>query len=278
MNPTVLGQFKANIDDACVRLKEQFRVFRVDTSQPGSEKRKTAEQVAMIALDLISEQLNEEILCLGRSEIGSLFKGKTTLHEREARQIVEAFIEKGSYIPRADAESSPDHVQALPITVVRTKSGQVLLLRRREKAEGNPLHNRVVLWAGGHVRKEDSANGHSVLQGAVRELHEELRLSVESKALRLLGAIHADLGGSTSKHVAIVYEWRAETDDVAIALSNAEFFERRGTSLSGRFVAPEDLINRLRVGSESGQVEPWSEQILRHLLGQEGQLAEMTLL
>jgi isopentenyldiphosphate isomerase len=81
----------------------------------------------------------------------------------------------------------------------------------------------------------------------------------------LVGAIYADVGKSTSQHVAVVYEWRAETDDVVVALSNTEFKERRGTSLSGKFVEVEDLVNSL---SDSGKsVEPWSEEIIRHLLG-----------
>jgi hypothetical protein len=110
-----------------------------------------------------------------------------------------------------------------------------------------------------------------------RELHEELRLSIEPKALRLVGAIFADLGGSTSKHVTIVYEWRAETDDVAVALSNSEFFERRGTSLSGKFLAVVDLAASLK--GDAGQPEPRSEQILRNFLSEgSSKFGELSLL
>ena len=209
-------------------------------------------------------------------EVKRLFNGKTTIVASKAAELVDLFIAKGSYIHRAKAENSPEQVQALPVAVIRTKSGQVLLLRRREKQQENPLHDRVVIWAGGHVRKEDANNGQSIVQGAIRELHEELRLSLEPKSLRLLGAIHADLGGSTSKHVAIVYEWRAETDDVAVALSNAEFFERRGTSLSGKFIPVTELSANLK--GAAGQPEPWSDQILKNFLGETSRLAELTLL
>jgi predicted NUDIX family phosphoesterase/predicted ATPase len=277
MNEPVLEQFKANTIEACKRLEGQFRIFQVDTSQPGSDKKKTAEKVARIVLDLINEQLGEEILCLERRFIEGLFGGKTTVTGSKAAEIVEFFVSKGKYVRRAEAEGSKELVQALPIAIIRTKSGQVLLLRRREKQTENPLHNRVVIWAGGHVRKEDANNGHSVVQGAVRELHEELRLSIEPKALRLVGAIFADLGGSTSKHVAIVYEWRAETDDVAVALSNSEFFERRGTSLSGKFLAVADLAASLK--GDAGQPEPWSEQILRNFLSEgSSKFGELSLL
>jgi ADP-ribose pyrophosphatase YjhB (NUDIX family) len=102
-----------------------------------------------------------------------------------------------------------------------------------------------------------------VLQGAVRELQEELRLFVEPDELKLLGAVYRDEGERTSKHVAIVYEWRAKTDDVAIALSTAEFFERGGTSLSGKFVPLKIVADDVESGKLS---ENWSVDIVRELL------------
>jgi predicted NUDIX family phosphoesterase len=114
------------------------------------------------------------------------------------------------------------------------------------------------VWAGGHVRKEDATNGNSLIQGALREVYEELRLSLNPESLELMGAIYADLGGSTSKHVALVYQWQAPTDDVDIVLSGTEFFERRGTSLSGKFVQVKDVAE--------DKLEPWSEIIVREML------------
>jgi hypothetical protein len=67
----------------------------------------------------------------------------------------------------------------------------------------------------------------------------------------------------TSQHVALVFEWRAETDDVAVTLSTAEFFERRGTSLSGRFVPLEELAKEI---DSHEMTEPWSTAIVSQLL------------
>ena len=155
-------------------------------------------------------------------------------------------------------------VQALPV-VVRNGSGDLLRLKRREQREDSPLHGKIVIWAGGHVRREDGANGPSIVQGAVRELQEELRISVEPADLKLLGAvwIRGRDNDRTRRHMAIVHEWRARTDDVAIALSATEFFERRGTSLSGSFVTPHQLAADV----DSGLIcEPWSVEIVRRLL------------
>ncbi len=102
-----------------------------------------------------------------------------------------------------------------------------------------------------------------MIQCAVRELQEELRLSIEPANIRLLGSVYADSGGTTSKHLAIVYEWKAETDDIAIVLSTAEFLERQGTSLSGSFISVEDLHRHV---AEHEIAEEWSAEIVRELL------------
>ena len=229
--------------------------------------------MAGIVLDLIAEQLEENILCAARTEIVSLFSGKDCLTGQAAMTVAEHFVKRGAYVPRAKAEKSGDLLQALPIVVVRNKSGRVLKLRRREKSPENPLNDRIVIWAGGHVRKEDATNGNSLIHGALRELHEELRLRPDAESLQLVGAIYADLGNSTSKHVAIVYQWTTESDDVEIVLSGTEFFERRGTSLKGNFVDVSDLKDLVASPSKSGQtLEPWSELIVREILGAGGGL------
>ena len=179
--------------------------------------------------------------------------------------------------PRRGRRLQEEFLQALPIVIVRNKSGRVLQLRRREKSPDNPLNDRIVIWAGGHVRKEDATNGNSpLIHGASRELHEELRLSLEPDSLQLVGAVYSDLGGSTSKHVAVVYQWTAPSDDVDIVLSGTEFFERRGTSLSGKFVELKELIASLSKTEQT--LEPWSELIVREILGVGGGLTGRLLL
>jgi predicted NUDIX family phosphoesterase len=264
MNREVLAQTLTTTRDCVDRLKEKFRIFQVDTSN-GSGKngpRKTAEIVADIVLNLIEEQLAENILHVDKAEVIDLFKRRSVLLDDEARSILEKFA-AGKFGPREQVESDPGAVQALPVVVVRNKSGEILRLRRKERLETSTLHQKLVIWAGGHVRQEDASNGDAIKLAAQRELQEELRLSVEVEELKFLGAIYADAGERIARHVALVFEWRAETDDVAVTLSTAEFFERRGTSLSGKFVPLEVLAKDIAAGD---MPEPWSVEIVNQLL------------
>jgi predicted NUDIX family phosphoesterase len=263
MNPEVLQQTRDLVDHTMERLKHMFNCFRVDTSSPKYDSpEKACNAVADVVLNWIEQQLQEDILSISKDTVVNIFQGNECLPATASTPLVETFTTSGEYRPRTEVESDTTRVQALPVVVVRNRSGQILRLRRKEKTEKNPLHQKIVIWAGGHVRKEDSANGNSLIQCAIRELQEELRLSVTEQKLKLLGSIYADHGGSTSKHAAVVYEWRADTDDVSVALSSSEFFERQGTSLSGSFVGLDELTKDV----DAGKFEPWSEQIVRALL------------
>jgi predicted NUDIX family phosphoesterase len=277
MNDDVLRTMLETTRQTAARLrKKHFRIFEVDTSRNASAgPRATAEEAAGLVLGLIEEQLDEEILFLPEDTVAPLFETATWIGRAAAQQLVELFTTKGTFRSRETVESDVTLVQALPVVVVRNRSGDLLQLKRKEQRKDNPLHGKIVIWAGGHVRREDGANGPSIGHGAVRELQEELRLSVEPRELELLGAvwIRGRDGDRTRRHVAIVYEWRAQTDDVAVALSATEFFERRGTSLSGSFVAPDQLATDI----DDGRIcEPWSVEIARRLLP-EGELVEPRL-
>lgn len=275
MNTEVLAQtLRTNLQMAD-RLKNDFQIHVIDTSSEElrQNRQKMVETVADLALTIIDEQLQEKILHVSRSEVVATFGTELSLSGDEGKRVSKCFSEKGAYLPREHVEADLLSVQALPVVIVRNKSGDVLRLRRKEAKQDNSLHQKLVIWAGGHVREEDGLNGKALLRCASRELQEELRLSVEESELRFLGSIYVQDGGKTSQHVALVYEWRAETDDVAVALSNSEFFERRGNSLSGRFVPVEQLVEDAR--RSPADVEPWSMEILRTFLGQDAELPRL---
>ena len=269
MNADVLKQLR-EINESCIEEHNQrFRIFRIDTSAGETKGNpvRTAEVVADAILGLVEEQISENILSCPKSTIEHLFDGNSFIGRPQAKNLTRIFSDskESDFRPRNDVEDDHARVQALPIVVVRNQSGDVLRLRRRERRQDNPLHNKVVIWAGGHVRSEDAVNGDPLVQCARRELEEELRLQIQPASLDLLGAVYMDGGGSISKHVAIAYEWRAPTDDVSVVLSRSEFFERRGTSLSGSFASVQDLANEIRKDSNKCNLkEVWSVELIRN--------------
>jgi predicted NUDIX family phosphoesterase len=219
----------------------------------------TCTAVANKILSWVRVSIEERILSAPRTSFA--LKGKIVALQSEAQKLIEKFEREGDFRPRKKVESDMNRIQPLPIVVVRNKSGDVLRLVRKEREASNKLHKKITIWAGGHVRREDGPLGKgSIDTGARRELQEELRIYAEPDKLVLLGAVYIPSNGSTKKHMAFVYEWQAESDDVEIALCNAEFMERHGTSLQGTFLPAKTIIE------EENELEEWSKEILNNLL------------
>ena len=268
MNKKVLARMLNTTRKTSKSLKNEFRIFEIDTSaeRRGGAKQ-IAEAVANLALNVIEEHLGEDILTLPGEDVIRMFTGSRCLNSSEAAALAGLFVKSGNFKPREEVEADKTRVQALPVVVVRDKSGRVLRLRRKERTGQNPLNEKMVIWTGGHVRKEDQAGGDSILQCALREIQEALQLGLEPHELKLRGAVYSGRGGEgTQKDVAIVYEWKTKTDDAAIALSGGEFFDGRGTALSGTFVPLKDLARDVDDGKIA---EEWSVEIVRELLAKD---------
>ena len=241
MNEKVLAQMLKATRETSKNLKKEFRIFEIDTSAGRKDgAKRIAETVANLALNVIEEHLREEILSVPKEDVSRMFAGKRCLNSSEAAAVVKLSVKSGDYKPREEVGADQTRLQVLPVVVVCNKNGRVLRLRRKERTDINFQNEKLVIWTGGPVRKEDQADGDSILQCALREVQAELRLGFEPHELKLRGAVCFERGGEgTQKGVAIVYEWKAKTDAVATVLSRAEFFDRRGTALKGTFVLSE---------------------------------------
>lgn len=252
-------------EETAQSFAKQFRTLTIDTSAKPfrGNPRKTCETIADNILVWIEEHIAEDILFLPSDIVQAHFLATTAISNSNAEDLVKSFTTQGQFKPRNEVELNTQSVQALPVAIVRNQCGEVLRLRRKERDSKNPLHEKIVLWAGGHVRKEDAFNGDPLKQALIRELHEELRLDVDKNDLVLLGCVYTPSTEKSAQHLAVVYEWRAQTNDVAVSLSAAEFYERRGTSLSGTFVSIADLQQAVK---SKEITESWSIEIVQKLL------------
>ncbi len=268
MNKKVLARMLNMTRKTSQSLKNEFRIFEIDTSaeRKGGVKQ-IAEAVANLALNVIEEHLREDVLTLPAEDVSRMFAGRKCLNLSEAAALVGLFVKSGNYMPREEVEADKTRVQALPVVVVRDKSGRVLRLRRKEWTDENPANEELVIWSGGRVRKDDKTGGDAITQCALREIQEGLRLGLEPHELKLRGAVYSGRSGEgTPKRAVIVYEWKAKTDDAAIALSGGEFFDGRGAAVSGTFVPLKDLARDVDDGK---LVEEWSVEIVRELLAKD---------
>ena len=165
MNYDVLKKVKEINQQCADQLDKDFRIFQVNTSE--GETRGDPERTA----EVVAEAIDEDILSCSKDVVTNSFQDKNLISGHRSDQLLRQ-LRDGDFRPRDQVEKDTERVQALPIVLIRNSDGDVLRLRRREKTEDNPLHDEIVIWAGGHVRCEDAINGdpliHCAIQGTRR--------------------------------------------------------------------------------------------------------------
>lgn len=242
-------------------LSGKFKVVHIDTSE-NLTPAQSAEKAVDSLLDFAEELVEEAILHVHTSDlIKQLAVGLTT--GEDAVAVTRAFETLGKFLPRESVEKSNDLLQPIPVAIVQNSANETLVLKRKEKAKTDALHDKVVVWAGGHVRREDQTLEGVLLSGLCRELEEELRLKISPEELEFLGIVYDSSREKSRRHVGLVYKWVARTPDVAIALSAEEFRERRGNSVSGTFMSNSELASTL----SKAKIDEWTRLICSHFLG-----------
>jgi predicted NUDIX family phosphoesterase len=229
-------------------------IEHIDTT--GAESRDTAVKVTEKTLDVLTNFVDEQICVVPADVVSTEIPSKGLV---EDSATVEAFVNAVNshkrFVRRSQAEGDPNLIQPIPCAIIRWNE-QILLLRRNKR--GHALHEKYLLWAGGHANIGDDST--SILVVALeRELSEEVfikgayRLSDKPIAL-----VRTDENARASRHIGVLYEITLSSDDVALAMNQKEFKETRGSSMSGKLVAPETLPEIY------DKLNDWSKSMVHH--------------
>jgi predicted NUDIX family phosphoesterase len=269
MSEDTLRQIGQSIDATIAAHGHHFKAIeQIDTRN--KESRETAVLVAEKALGVLTNFLDEEICAVPASAVSQRIPLNGFMTQTD---IVDEFVKlvesQKMFVRRSKAEGDPTLIQPIPCALIRWKQ-QVLLLRRNKK--GHKLHDKYLLWAGGHVNVSDDSS--SILLTALqRELSEEIFIK---GAYRVSGApvglLRTDEDARASRHIGVLYEITLTSDDVALAMNQKEFKETRGTSMSGKLVDPATLSEIY------GMLNDWSRSMVQHYWPELRTVAENPLL
>lgn len=244
MREEVLTQLREHVLMTANTHRGKFRrVEIVDTSN--GEARRGIMRVAEKALGVLEEFLDEDVLCIPRTDFSGLLGQETTaLKVPDSWDVVRRVIdEHGSYQPRSVAEASDDWVQIVPVCVIE-HDGRFLTNLRFEP--GETLDDTLANWAGGHVRKEDlcgqDSKWESVITGLRREIDEELKIAHLPEPLTELGLVHTAETERAARHLGVAFLVHLEDAATAQTLDGRTLRERPTKHVKTSWVSPDDLL------------------------------------
>jgi predicted NUDIX family phosphoesterase len=183
----------------------------------------------------------EDVMVVATSELAPFLASRTSdLIRERTDEILRLIVARHTFIPRANAEVSPEYRQIIPYVLIRHGSA-FFVLERTPKQSETRLHHKVSLGIGGHINPGDD-----LAAGLRKELEEEV--AVESPyRLEFIGILNDETTEVGRVHLGAVHLLTPEAARVSV---------RETEKMRGRWVAIGDL-HELRP-----RMETWSQIVL----------------
>ena len=259
MNKNILSEYNKAICRATANYKGLFK--NIDIIDTGSQSQNGVnQQVTKQALSTLLNMLDEKIgffdLNLKDLKLESGVNDASVLKNQ-----------KLSFLARAEVEKT-DAIQPIPIAVVtNSEKNKVLVLKKQDKSvsENSPERDKLLIYAGGHMRSDDKLEDdsdnvlHIAKNTLSREIKEELGLSIIPDETEPF-LIYSPENEISKKHLAICYVITADFENTKFRLDSREIVQKRGKTKSGQILSIMELVK-----NHKDNIETWSLYILERI-------------
>ncbi|MDY3275702.1 MAG: NUDIX hydrolase [Agathobacter sp.] len=266
MNLKVLDEYRRAIDKTVKAKKKYFgSVIPIDTTYNPQDK--VGNIVTTKTLETLSELLDEKI---GYISVDEELREILNRNRVGKTDILKKYLLNLKFEKRLDVENNKNKMQPIPILVLSDYSNEKIFVvkKKSESISGSSTEkNKLLLYVGGHTRKEDVLNGRrcdylqTCRDALQREVKEELGISIalgEREPIYIVG-----VGENEEYHIAICYKYEIETEGLKLRLDSHELTQNKGSSKSGKFLPISEILDN------KDELESWSVAILKHFFSVE---------
>ena len=267
MNKDFLADYISTSEFVNKEYASQFRKFLyMDTTKTG-----TLEGVAKVTKEVIKglkELSDEEIFLINKSDLKNLLNSSSKFSEskNDLNKIQNVFTNKSyTFMSRSKAEDDSSFLQIIVCSYI-THRDSIMVFRKKEIDKNNRLHNKQVIWIGGHLQKKDLESNtkiHDIFYKCLkREIHEEITLDLDDKFKpEYKGMVYDKSHTKSLLHLGIVYHIKLKDDFNISNLDNKTFKELSGQEIDIELIPLKSELFQAKIES----IEPWSSNILNSI-------------
>lgn len=168
--------------------------------------------------------------------------------------IYRAIGEHLDFGPRAELEEDPTKKQIIPYVLIQ-RQNDIWTMVRTAKTQEARLHHRASVGVGGHLEPIDGNREDIIINGMLRELHEEIHLDTKwDQQVRYVGVLNDDTNDVGKVHLGLVY---------VLEISAHTSIDIRETEKMRGLWYPIEQCHQ----SEEYAFETWSEIALQTIYG-----------
>ena len=264
MNKKALKSYNESLDICIEKYEKNFRKLIPYNISKEDDQAELNYEVTKNVLESLKDMLVEKVGYFDRTDLSKFEESNDIFELNDLQKDI-----KLKFGFRTEIEDDIEKVQLLPIVFLTSMDCErILVVKKNPKSlgENSPEKNKILLYFGGHLRFEDKFNEYEttieIIKNTLqREIQEELSIpiNISDKNPRIIWLKNE--GEKTEKHMAIVFHYKTDLEDLHYKLDEYEFIQTKGKSVSGRIVDCENL--------KRDDLESWSIKIYEDILNKE---------
>ena len=265
MNKEFLNDFLSTAHDVVNKFDENFsRIIKIDTTKTSTID--GVEKVISEVLTALKTLSDEEIIVFPNKFFTSRLNFLGFERDRNKLKVLERILTNHAKVKRrSDAESDINFIQPVIITLLTYKN-KICVFMKHEKIGNKRLHNKRMLWLGGHLQKVDIDElpvrtfQKSVTNCLMREIEEEIQISLEIKP-KFEGLVYDKTHPKSLQHLGVVFSIELKDKKIFDSINGKTFVELSGQGITLNFIPLDQQYFKENIED----LEPWSSDILNKL-------------
>lgn len=185
--------------------------------------------------NIVQDKMLREIMVVPNNALFKDIKRETKFYRNEEVNFEEIILEKYEFMVRGKAEENTSYKQPIPYAVLLDSDDNIFVYKRwwaGSNAWEARLHQKIAIWLGGHIEREDEDSENLLLDACLREVEEEV--NIEKKFISEMTAlwyINDETSEVSQVHIWICYILKTSSINYELLdweINNWEFvsFER----------------------------------------------------
>lgn len=158
---------------------------------------------------IVKDKMMREIMLVSNNVLFWESEKESRFYSNNEKNFEEIILKNYEYMIRWEAEKNFDYKQTIPYGVVLNDKNEIFVYKRwwaNSNAWDSRLHEKISIWVGWHIEREDENMENPLKDSLIREIEEEINISnSDIISIEAIWYINNELDEVSQVHFGIAY-------------------------------------------------------------------------
>lgn len=262
MNQDMLGMYLREAEKLKKEFKEKTKCFE-EFNTTDNETEDNVAEITIKVLEQLKMISDEELIVVKQSELADMLMSTSIIKDSIQITAISRVIDlKKEIVKRSIAETMEEYLQIIPVVIFKNHDN-IAFFTKLEVNENMRLHNKNMIWIGGHFRNDDYIENDftiSLINCLKREIREELNIALPER-IELVSIVYDQTLVKSRQHMGFVFLCDGIEESLIKKIDRKRIHEKTGQGVFIEFMNVLDKQNEIK----KMELEKWTVLMLNEM-------------